>query len=106
MCFKEDRALTGQLDGDGEQQSKWKQEEHHQGREADIEGPFQEAVGIDIEGEGPHLEEGDIAEAADLEMDLLAAREIGNEVGADAIPFRNGDEGLNFLHFAERQNDK
>lgn len=98
MCFEENRAFTGQLDSEGDQQAEGKEQEHHQRGEADIECPFEEAVGIGIQRKGPHLEQGDIAKVADLKMDILAARKIGHEMGADAIPFRDGNKCFNFFY--------
>lgn len=104
--LEEDRTFTGQLDSDGDQQTQGGKQEDHQGGEADIECTFQETIGIRIQGEGPHLEQGDIAEVANLEMDIVAARKIGNEVGADTVPFRDGDERFNFVYFTQGQNDE
>jgi len=98
--FEENRAFTGQLDSEGNQQAEGKQQENHQRGESDIEGPFEEAVAIGIQGEGPHLEQGDIAEVADLKMDILAACKIGNEMGADAVPFCNSNKCFNFFNLA------
>src|SRR5579872_4586799 len=104
--FEKDRSPAGQLNGNGDQDSQRNEANHHGRRENDIERPLKEAVGVSVQGKGPHLEEGNIAQAAHFKMDLLAAGKIWYEVGADAIPFGDGDKVFYFLHLTQRQNDK
>src|SRR6202030_184561 len=87
----------------GDQDAEGHQQEHHHRSKSDVESPLQEAIGIGIKREGPHLQQRDVAEVAHLEMDLLAAGEIGDEVRADAVPFGHGDEVLNFFYFGQWQ---
>ena len=65
-------------------------------------------MSIDIEREGPHLEQRNFAQVAHFEMDFLVtvACEIGYQVSPYAIPFRDGDEGFDGIHFAEGKGDE
>jgi len=106
MGFEENGSSAGEFDDESDQQAERHQQEDHGRREDDIEGSFQEPVGVGIERKGPHLQQGDIAEAADFEMYFVRARKVRDEMSSDAIPFRDGDQVFDCLHLAQGQDDK
>ena len=104
--FEKDGPFTGQFDGDGDEQAEREQKQDHQGGKSDIKGSFKKAAGVGLEGEGPHLEERNIAQGIDFEMDLLAPGEIGNKMGADAVSFGYSNEVPDLFGLIQGQYDE